>query len=164
MYEQLRDILLDRFTYCCDTGILRYRVSIGKVRAGDVAGTLLTNGYLRVFINNKTYYVHRLIFLYQHGFMPRELDHSNGIKTDNRITNLRLCTRQGNEGNKKLKSNNTTGYKGVFRSRDKWVAKISSIYLGTFDSASDAAREYDRNAIIRYGDFALTNERLGLLK
>lgn len=150
------------FHYSPATGILTYAETRDRCRAGAMVGTTLPNGYLRTFIAYKSYYVHRLIFLYEYGYIPREIDHANGVKVDNRLVNLRECKRTGNEGNKFLRSNNTSGFKGVFRHGDKWYAKLSNYYLGMFPTREDAARAYDKAAMIHYGDFARTNEKLGL--
>lgn len=59
------------------------------------------NGYLRVIINGKDYYIHRLV---ANAFIPNEdnkleLDHINGNKKDNRVENLRWVTRVENMNN-----------------------------------------------------------------
>lgn len=68
----------------------------------------------------------------------------------------------------KLKSNNTSGYKGIYPTNsNKWGAKIvvnyKQIHLGTFDTAEEAAEAYDQAAAKYYGEFARTNKDLGLL-
>jgi len=158
-----REKLKSLFEYDRDSGELRYRFTKGRCRAGEKVGTLLTNGYLRTVIDHRSYYIHRLIFLYHLNRLPKEIDHINGIKTDNRISNLRECLRQGNEGNKKLKSHNTSGFKGVFKCRDKWQAKISTSHIGVFATKEEAAKAYDKAALLHFGEFALTNKTLGLL-
>jgi hypothetical protein len=62
-----------------------------------------------------------------------------------------------------------SGFKGVcWHKRDKrWRAQIrvdrGKKYLGEFTDPKDAARAYDRAALELHGDFARTNEMLGLL-
>lgn len=158
-FEKLKNL----FEYNQDSGELLYLVTKGRCKAGEKVGTLLTNGYLRTVIDHRSYYIHRLIFLYHHGRLPKEIDHVNGIKTDNRISNLRECLRQGNEGNKTLKSHNTSGFKGVFKCRDKWQAKIATFHIGVFATKEEAAAAYDKAALTYYGEFALTNKSMGLL-
>jgi hypothetical protein len=70
-------------------------------------------------------FVHRLIMGFPEGM---DVDHINGNALDNRRENLRVCTRSQNAMNKKLRSDSTTGYKGVYKckptvQRKKYVSK-----------------------------------------
>ena len=123
-------------------------------------GNVLPNGYVCMKFFKKTMYVHRLVFLYHHGYMPNFVDHINGCKTDNRIENLRDVTRCQNMMNVKKTSKNTSGYKGVSfnKKTNKWVAQIKlnkqHFYLGLFESAEKAYEEYSRVAIEYHGEYA----------
>ena len=93
------------------------------------------------------------------------VDHKNGNPLDNRRDNLRLATNAQNQFNRDKNSNNTTGFKGVYRnpgsSRRPFVAKImqerKSRYLGSFPTAVEAAQAYDQAAIELAGQFARGN-------
>lgn len=97
------------------------------------------------------------------------VDHINRNTLDNRRENLRLCSFAENLRNRNLQSNNTSGFKGVKRHAqcDRWMATVSlngvRRYLGLFKDPVEAARAYDREAKILHGEFASTNESLGLL-
>jgi energy-coupling factor transporter ATP-binding protein EcfA2 len=96
-----------------------------------------------------------------------EVDHLNGLGLDNRKRNLRVTSRFGNQRNVGKPKNNTSGYKGVVRSRDRWAAQITAnnrrYGLGTYDTPEEAARAYDEAALRLHGSFAKTNAALGLL-
>jgi hypothetical protein len=91
------------------------------------------------------------------------IDHINGDGLDNRRVNLRQATHGQNMGNKRIYSNNTSGYKGVglHRLSSKWQAMIQrdgkAHYLGRYATPEEAARAYDRAAIEVFGEFARLN-------
>lgn len=77
------------------------------------------------------------------------MDHINRIKTDNRLDNLREVSQSVNMHNIGNHSNNTSGYKGVFKSYGgKYKSQIyvnkKCIYLGTFDTAELASEAYNK--------------------
>jgi hypothetical protein len=81
-------------------------------------------------------------------------DHINRNKLDNRRNNIRLSTPSENIRNTDLRKNNTSGVRGVYRSGNGWVAKISDkpnhiLELGYF-STFDEAIAVRRNAEIQY--------------
>ena len=116
-----------------------------SVKVGDVAGHINKSGYVRLCVNDHRYLAHRLAWLYVHGSFPAtQLDHINGVKSDNRIQNLRLATAKQNAENRKLMVTNTTGHRGVYwvEKVKKWKVEVmhNSIthYLGMFDSLNQA--------------------------
>lgn len=125
--------------------------------ADKEAFTQLTkDGYLASTILGKKYFAHRIIWLMYHGQMPdMQIDHVNGIKTDNRICNLRHVSNQENAKNASLSKRNTSGYTGVsfVKKTGKWLASIKSdgknIYIGTFDTKLQAV-DARKQAEIKY--------------
>lgn len=92
---------------------------------------------------------------------PREGDHANGDRLDNRrSTNLRICTHSQNCCNKPLSPRNTTGYKGVTfdKRRNKWHARLRSgkrsMSLGHFETPEKAYEAYCAAAKEYFGEFA----------
>lgn len=106
-------------------------------------------------------YMHRVIMKAPKG---KHIDHINSDGLDNRKCNLRFCNNSQNHMNVGLRSDNTSGYKGVSYSKGikKWSSKIwkdgKSIFLGYFDDKDDAARAYNRAAESLFGDFASLNK------
>lgn len=105
----------------------------------------------------RTLRMHRIILDAEDGML---VDHINGDKLDNQKGNLRLCTNTQNIMNSsKLRRNNTTGYKGVGRSKDnKFFAKIvvdkKQIHLGFFSSPTEASEAYKRASINYHKEFS----------
>lgn len=113
------------------------------------------------------------IKVYLHNFLMRpgdqqEVDHINHDRLDNRRQNLRLCNRSQNCANKRSYKNTYSKFKGVtwHKRQRKWIAQIKVNqkikHLGSFVSEDDAARTYDVAARKYFGQFALTNEDMGL--
>ena len=155
-----QEYVRELFIYEPDTGILRNRINRStRAKIGEIAGSLRNDGYMRVGINNKAYSVHRIAFLYVYGYLPEFLDHINGDKLDNRISNLRPATRAENQRNRGIAKNNKAGFKGVYPNKHgRYEAGIKKngkrIYLGTFDTPEEAHWAYMRKARNLFGEFA----------
>ena len=145
-------------------GLFYWRQRRGSAAAGHQAGSPCGGGYRVIVIDRVPYYAHRLAWLYVHGEHPNgQIDHINGVGADNRITNLRQCSRRENAHN--MRRRNTSGFKGVSRcSSRKWRAQIRlsgrRIHLGRYDTAEEAGRAYDAAARLHFGAFARTNAEL----
>ena len=142
-------------------GDLYFKKSISlKAREGKKAGSVTTHGYRSVGFYNNTAYVHRIIFLMHHGYMPELIDHIDGNTLNNRIENLRPATKSTNGMNRGKQKNNTSGYKGVYFSneRKKWIAQIKINQkmksLGGFDNIEDAHQCYVEAAKNIHKEFA----------
>jgi hypothetical protein len=131
-----------------------------RVSVGDVAGTPHPSGYLKICVNGKKYFAHRLIYLFHHGHMPMFLDHIDRNGLNNKIENLREATLSQNSANTSIRSDNTSGYRGVSwdKKAKKWLAKITIFrkqkYLGYFSSPEAAYEVYCEAARNHYGKFA----------
>jgi hypothetical protein len=156
-----KELLNEMFDY--KDGNLFYKIKTGlRVKIGDVAGSVKTNGYRQIIINYKAYRAHRLIWMFHNGDIKTglEIDHINQNKSDNRIENLRLATRSQNKSNGKKYKNNTSRFKGVcwHKRNKKWVAQIKynnkKIYLGYFATPELAREAYVAAAEKLHGDFA----------
>jgi len=144
--EKLKEIL----SYDPASGnFVRLVAPHNSVKVGDVAGTLHPEGYILIKVDGKRYRAHRLAWLYVHGvFPPDQIDHINGVRADNRLSNLRPATNAENQRNRGATANNKSGHKGVrWHPRDrKWLAQIAlhgvQTHLGLFDDINDAIAAY----------------------
>ena len=118
--------------------------------SGKVAGSNQPDGYVQIsaMLNGKVVHAkaHRLAWLMVYGEMPKmDIDHINQVRDDNRIENLRDVPRYLNQRNQKMRSNNTSGFTGVFFDRcgSKWTARVNIggkfIGLGRFVDINEAA-------------------------
>lgn len=154
--KELKELL----HYDPETGAFTWLVSRGRVKVGAVAGGISGKGYIAIKINQARYYAHRLAWLYVHGHSPpNETDHINGIRTDNRLCNLRLATNSENQMNRKQNINNKSGFKGVswHRATKKWLATGclggTVMQLGAFTNILEAIATREAFAKEHHGEF-----------
>lgn len=120
-----------------------------------------THSYAITNIHGKKVQMHR--FLLNLNDPNIIVDHKNGDTLDNRLCNLRICSRSDNSRNQKIRSDNKSGYKGVswHISAKKWEAclhiKGKKKYLGVFACKHEAARVYNKNAKKYFGEFCNLN-------
>lgn len=112
--------------------------------------------------DNKTILMHRVI-VNMSDDDDREVKHLDGNGLNNTRGNLLILTHAQIRQNADKRSDNTSGYKGVFWRKDnnKWMAQIGyenkNIYLGMFVDKIEAARAYDAAAKKCFGEFAKLN-------
>ena len=160
MCDITKEFLRELFYY--RNGFLYYKVRPcwSSVDISKPAGATRKDGYRRVGLCGHRFLVHRLIFIFHHGYLPGEIDHINNIKDDNRIENLREASRVNNNCNKTLRNDSTSGYKGVtlHRATKRYQARIRSDgkrkSLGYFDCANDAHAAYCKAARELHGEFS----------
>jgi hypothetical protein len=147
--------------YNPETGQFIWLQGAGRVKPGTPAGTL-SNGYLRIQVQNRLYWGHRLAWLLGHGEDPGDLevDHIDGNGSNNRLSNLRLATHAQNLQNTEKPCSNKSGFKGVawHRKAQKWRAYIQANgkrhYLGYFETPEEGSVAYLAAAKKLHGSFA----------
>jgi hypothetical protein len=138
MTQPTQQEVKELFNYS-DDGFLVWSVNRKRARVGNKVGAHDPSGYLRTRVNEKLHLVHRLIYLWHHGYMPEMVDHIDGNKSNNRIENLREANRVTNQYNSKLSRMNTSGSKNVSfcAQTKKWAVKMMLFgkrrTLGRFD-------------------------------
>ncbi len=153
--------LRDLFDYDQNTGDLCWKESRGRVKAGHKCQTKDSNGRYRVEISGRTFAVHQIAWAITTGrWSDKQIDHINGVKTDNRLSNLREATNAENARNRNRKPANS-GFRGVSLHKGRFVARImyegKCINLGSFSDPQVAAHEYNKAAVRIHGDFCVLN-------
>lgn len=156
--------LHELFEYRDDGNLIR-KIRIGRrVKVGDIAGHLQkSRGYFVVGIDKNEYGLHRMIFLYHHGYLTDglQVDHIDGDKINNRIENLRESTTAQNSYNSKLRVDNKSGVKGISWFKGKWVVHVripgKHLYLGRFVTLEEAKAVIEKARNEHHGDFARHN-------
>lgn len=109
-------------------------------------------GYLRIsfFKEGKirSFKIHRLVMQEFAGTSALQVDHINGIKTDNRLSNLRYCTNRENANYGYLMKEKSSKHIGIYLHRNKFIARIrigkQRLHLGSFINAQEAAIAYQK--------------------
>ena len=143
--------LKELIEYCPNTGLMIWKKdnsNPNRIKAGSFVGTVTKKGYVNVQIDKKMYKAHRLAWLYVYGEMPsKQIDHINGVRSDNRISNLREANNLQNSHNRRKPNNvSTTGFLGVVKKKDRFQSRINvngkRFHLGCFDTAEEAYAAY----------------------
>ena len=136
-----------------------------RIIVGKAAGGSDGRGYKSLLLFGHKFKVHRLVWLWHHGFLPETmLDHKNGSRSDNRIDNLRQSAAVENIRNSVKKSGQMA--LGVLKTPiGRFNARIQipggkKVYLGTFDTEAEAAAAYVGAATILHGEFSIL-KRIG---
>lgn len=142
--ELTQEMVREMFDYRLDGKLIRRHSMMGNGNyAGAVVGTTpkgtRSSRYSTTKIHGQHWCLHKLIYFYHHGVVPKQLDHINRDSADNRIENLRVATASQNSCNRRLFSNSKSGCKGVTWNKriKKWQSYVSLKskikHLGYFD-------------------------------
>lgn len=143
-----------------NTGVFTWlKQPTASVPVGSIAGWQ-HHDYCKICLLSTHYPAHRLAWLYVYGVLPdKSLDHINGDKSDNRISNLRMATCSENGINRTAPANNSSGYKGVsWQTKvQAWVAAITKdgkhVYAGQANSPEEAHILYCKKGLELFGEY-----------
>ncbi|MCP1243036.1 HNH endonuclease [Acetobacter lambici] len=158
------DLLRRWISYCPQSGKISLAPNTLR-KSKKPIGNITKAGYVSLRITgidgkSRRYMGHRVAWALHYGQWPAlHIDHINGDRSDNRITNLRFATNAQNCMNCKGHSNSLTGIKGVTwdKTRGKWMARLNKggkfINLGRFDTSDEAKMAYDAAAADAHGEY-----------
>lgn len=128
--------------------------------AGKEAGNFSDQGYRNIYMDGRNWKGHRLAWAIHYGEWPEgDIDHVNGDRSDNRISNLRKASRSQNLCNMKTRRK---GLKGAIRHKENyWEARIAvngeKHSLGYFRTEADAHEAYCHASEFFHGSFSRTS-------
>lgn len=121
-----------------------------------------TRRYGRLHTKYGTVNMARLLWFFHYGEWPEgEIDHIDGDTHNNRIANLRHCSRSENAKNRGTYSSSKTGVKGVYIKDGKFVSSIqnegSRYYLGSYNTIEEASAAYSSASLLLHKQFSRNN-------
>lgn len=157
MDNNLNELIKDLFDYDADTGVIRRTRRAGGKSADSPVGKINSHGYLSIMCMEKTILAHRLCWFLHYGEWPEHpIDHIDGDRKNNAISNLRLSSRVENAKNSGISTANKSGVVGVcwVNGTSKWQVQIAAdkkkYYLGQYSSLLDAVA-VRKSAELRHG-------------
>ena len=144
------DLMREWLEYSRETGLFVWKKSPSPMaKAGSVAGSPKTGGYIQICLKGKLYTAHRLAWLFVTGEYPvGHIDHIDGDTSNNRFSNLRDTTHTINQQNQRnAYRNNKSGLLGVSVVNScTWQARITvnrkTYRLGNFNTPKEAHNAY----------------------
>ena len=140
-----------------------------RKKTGKPATVKQTQGhrYLRMTVDSKVASVHRMVFLWHHGYLPKITDHIDGNRLNNKIENLRACSQSENCLNSKHRATSKSPYKNVYLQkcskhqphwRQNWIVSITvnrnRKYIGSFEDVDLADLVATEARDLYHGQFA----------
>lgn len=156
--ERLQELV----RYDPETGEFTRINAYHKSKIGKVSQSTNNKGHMQMAVGGRTHLLHRLAWLYVYGKWPvNQIDHIDGDKKNNRISNLREATNYQNSQNRtRANKNSKSGYLGVYPRNGRWAASIKvngrSKVVGWFDDPLEAHKAYltEKAVIHPFGEVA----------
>lgn len=163
-YEMSYEQIVAGLDYNPDTGVIK--IVDHSVSVFSKVDSVESKGYLRCRVkrgDDVSMYIkaHRLVWFYTYkAWPPKFIDHINGVRNDNRISNLRLADHGQNQANRRKDCDGLAPYKGITYNKrcKKWQAQITkaqkTIYLGLYSDPLEAAKVYEAASKEYHGEYA----------
>ena len=150
---------LNDISYENDTGNLVWNKTKGRAHKGEKVGWLSKHGYIEAQVQGKRFKAHHLVWYIHHGYFPKQLDHVDGDRVNNKIENLRECTTVENARNRKKKDNRALP-RNVYHAHIDGKYRVcltiggKQLSFGTFSDLAAADRVAKQARESFYGAFA----------
>ena len=156
--ERLQEVV----AYDPESGIFTWKVSRGRAVKGKPVASSNSDGYKKFSVDGCGLFAHRAAYALVHGAWPVMVDHINGDRSDNRISNLREASCVQNNRNSAKKSFGRSKFRGASFNHGYWNVLIRNqdgkqIYGGRFKRDVEAAYHYDLLSIQFHGEFGRRN-------
>jgi len=152
-----KEYVLSQLFYDRERGEFRWVVPKRGIKPFSIAGHTNDQGYSIICLDSKKHRAHRLVWLCETGEFPQEeIDHIDGDRSNNHISNLRTVSRAENKRNIGKPINNKSGYQNVlwYPPLNKWHVQISKngkrIHIGYYFTLNEAVDARDA-ALAKYG-------------
>lgn len=134
-------------SYNTNTGVFTWLCDMGANKVKDKVAGGVVDRYLKIKINKKKYFAHRLAWLYVYGEWPKnQIDHIDGNAFNNRIDNLREVTSRENCQNYSIHRNGKLVGASFHKQHQKWRATIyengKCKHLGLYSTELEAHNKY----------------------
>lgn len=150
--------LQEHLSFDGNTGLFAWRKR-GKGRInGRHPGSIFSDGYRQIHVLGRRYCAHHLAWLFITGEWPNGyIDHINGNRADNRISNLRLATNSENCHNRFASRTSQSGFKGIRFKKNRWEVSCQvngeRKYLGRYLALDAAIAAHEAYAKPLIGEF-----------
>jgi hypothetical protein len=141
--EEVTSMILERFALDAETGKIYWKSIYSANGLGSELPTYIkANGYKCINIAGRQYLQHRLVWLLAYGKWPENvIDHIDGVRDNNCLTNLRDVSLSVNSHNCKAKG---TYYNKPLK---QWISMIdvnrARIHLGCYKTEEEARAAYE---------------------
>ena len=161
-----QELLHELFDYCDERGALIWKKPGPGRTIGKPAGRKhYRNGYIDISHGDVRYGAHRMIWIYHNGLIPESMviDHINGVRDDNKIINLQLCSHADNIRKATIRKDNKSGISGVYWhiGNKQWIAYMTidgkRIYIGSSKDKQEVIDMRLKAEKEAFGDFAPSN-------
>ena len=122
-----KEEILNKLHYDAISGIWTWINPRDKKYLNNIAGSLTKQGYLQINLWKDSvryrYYLHRLAYFVAIGEQPIEINHKNGIRYDNKLSNLEASNRKHNM-RRKTKIQGEIPHMGIYMNHKLYEACI----------------------------------------